>query len=100
MKDPILEELRRIREAIAARCGYDPARILEESNGLGRALGHDVVTISPCGEIIVVYKAPERSAEEIARREESLRAHFKQWNRSLCAWKRRRRRLAERAKGG
>ena len=98
MNNPILEELHRIRDAIAARCGYDPARILEESNGLGRALGHDVVTLSPSGEIIVLYKAPERSAEEVARREQSLRALFKRQNRSLCAWKRRRRRLAERAK--
>ena len=46
MKDPIVEEVRRAREQLAAECGYDVRRIAEESQKRQETCGHKVVDLS------------------------------------------------------
>ena len=55
MKDPIVEEIRRIREEIAAECGYDIDRILEYFKRPRDLTGFKIV-----------------SAEDIARKDQDL----------------------------
>ena len=46
MKDPIVDEVRRIRDELAAECGYDVRRIAEASRERQKTCGHKVVDLS------------------------------------------------------
>lgn len=47
MKDPIVAEVRRIREQRAAKFGFDLKRIMADARRRERASGRKVVTLSP-----------------------------------------------------
>jgi hypothetical protein len=49
MKDPIVEEVRRVRDELASECGYDVRKIAEASRQRQKSCGHKVVDLS--GEI-------------------------------------------------
>ncbi len=59
MKDPIIEEIRKVREEIAAEFDYDIRRIMEHSRRHQFTSGHDVVDHTS-GECRVVFKAPRK----------------------------------------
>ncbi len=46
-KDPIVEEIRRIRDAHAAKFGYDLRAIFEDLKRQERESGHEVVSFPP-----------------------------------------------------
>ncbi|MBM4031364.1 MAG: hypothetical protein FJ291_06205 [Planctomycetes bacterium] len=46
-KDPIVEEVRRVRDAHAARFGYDLRAIYEDFKARERALGREIVYFPP-----------------------------------------------------
>ncbi len=46
MKDPIVEEVRRVRDELAAEYGYDLRRIAEASRERQKTCGHKVVDLS------------------------------------------------------
>jgi len=55
--DPILEEIRRIREQQFAECGYDIRRLMERSMQRQYTCGHDIVARSKTtGQLEVVFK--------------------------------------------
>jgi len=58
MKDPILEEIHRMRERVAAEFNYDIRRIMEDSHRKQLAYGHDVVTLE-AGRWREVFRAPK-----------------------------------------
>ena len=47
MNDPIVTEVRRIRERRAAKFGFDLKRIMADARRRERASGRKVVTLSP-----------------------------------------------------
>ena len=46
-KDYIVDEVRRVREAQAAKCGFDVKAILEAARKRQRRSGHKVVSFAP-----------------------------------------------------
>lgn len=46
-KDPIVEEIRRIRDAHAAKFGYDLQAIYEDLKRQERESGHEIVSFPP-----------------------------------------------------
>jgi hypothetical protein len=59
MKDPILDEVHRAKEQIAAEYQYDPWVALEDAQKRDRTWGMDVVSYtSGCKEVI--FKAPRK----------------------------------------
>ena len=47
MKDPIITEIRRLREQRAAKFGFDVKRIMADARRRERASGRKVVTLAP-----------------------------------------------------
>ena len=58
MNDPILDELRRHREQIAAKFGYDPRKLMQDARQRQFESGHDVVSLVS-GRKVVVFKSPQ-----------------------------------------
>jgi len=63
MKDPILEEIRRTRERVAAAFNYDIRRIIEDSRRMQLAYGHSVVSLES-GRWREVFRAPSQPIDE------------------------------------
>lgn len=47
MKDPIVEEVRKAREAHAAECGHDLAAICRDLKRIEQECGHEIVSRPP-----------------------------------------------------
>lgn len=47
MNDPIVTEVRRIREQRAAKFGFDPKRMMADARRRERSSGRKVVTLAP-----------------------------------------------------
>lgn len=62
MNDPIVEEVRRIRAAIAAEHGNDLHRIFEDARRREGAEGHQVISFeqAPCHEQPTVVREPPK----------------------------------------